>query len=82
MIAEFQEITGQDLEKSRFYMESSDWNIEIALESFYEAKAWEDSKDSRPQVRPLESIDSDSKELLNPNPEPEGASSIINARCG
>ena len=39
MIAQFQDVTGQDVEKSKFYLESSGWDVELALGSFYEAEA-------------------------------------------
>ena len=38
IITQFQDITGQDIEKSKFYLESSGWNLEIALGSFYETE--------------------------------------------
>lgn len=39
MIAQFQDITGQDTDRARFYLESSGWEVELALGSFYEANA-------------------------------------------
>ena len=36
LITQFQDITGQDAERSRFYLESSGWDVEMALGSFYE----------------------------------------------
>merc|ERR1719278_2449250 len=39
MIAQFQDITGQDTDRARFYLESSRWEVELALGSFYEANA-------------------------------------------
>jgi len=41
MITQFQDLTGQDAERSRFYLESSGWEIELAIGSFYEADAME-----------------------------------------
>jgi len=52
IITQFQDITGQDAERSRFYLESSVWDIEMALGSFYEADAMdiEDFEAARPQA--------------------------------
>jgi len=38
LITQFQDITGQEnVERSRFYLESSGWDLDIAIGSFYEA---------------------------------------------
>ena len=37
LITQFGDITGQDPERSKFFLESSGWDIELALGSFYEA---------------------------------------------
>jgi len=52
MITQFQDITGQDAERSRFYLESSGWDVELALGSFYETDAMEveDFEAARPQA--------------------------------
>jgi len=52
MITQFQDVTGQDAERSRFYLESSGWDVELALGSFYEADAMEveDFEAARPQA--------------------------------
>ena len=51
LITQFQDITGQDAERSRFYLESSGWDVEMALGSFYENDAMdvEDLEAARPQ---------------------------------
>ena len=48
----FQDITGQDADRSRFYLESSAWDVELALGSFYESDAMEveDFEAARPQA--------------------------------
>ena len=50
----FQDLTGQDAERSRFYLESSGWEIELAIGSFYEADAMEveDFEAARPPQQP------------------------------
>jgi len=52
MVTQFQDITGQDVERSRFYLESSGWDLELALGSFYESDAMEveDFEAARPQA--------------------------------
>jgi len=52
MITQFQDITGQDADRSRFYLESSGWDVELALGSFYEADVMEveDFEAARPQA--------------------------------
>jgi len=52
MITQFQDITGQDADRSRFYLESSAWDVELALGSFYESDAMEveDFEAARPQA--------------------------------
>lgn len=51
MITQFQDITGQDVERCRFYLESSGWDLELALGSFYENDGMEveDLDAARPQ---------------------------------
>jgi len=41
MVTQFQDITGQDVDRSRFYLESSGWDLELALGSFYESDSME-----------------------------------------
>ncbi|XP_059086981.1 NSFL1 cofactor p47-like [Tigriopus californicus] len=36
LISQFQGITGQDVDQSRFYLESADWKLDMAMSSFYE----------------------------------------------
>ncbi len=36
---EYQDITGADVERSQFFLESSNWNLEMALGSFFENEA-------------------------------------------
>jgi len=52
MITQFQDITGQDADRSRFYLESSGWDVELALGSFYESDVMEveDFEAARPQA--------------------------------
>ena len=35
----YQDITGADVERSQFFLESSNWNLEMALGSFFENEA-------------------------------------------
>ena len=51
LITQFQDITGQDAERSRFYLESSGWDVEMSLGRFYENDAMdvEDLEAARPQ---------------------------------
>lgn len=39
LLAQFQDITGADVERSQFFLESSNWNLEMALGSFFENEA-------------------------------------------
>jgi len=36
MLAQFQSITGSDSERAQFYLESSNWQIDLAMAAFYE----------------------------------------------
>lgn len=36
LISEFVNITGADAERSKFYLESTAWNLELALQTFYD----------------------------------------------
>ena len=39
MLAQFRDVTGAENERAQFYLESSNWNLEVALGSFYENEA-------------------------------------------
>ena len=66
LITQFGDITGQDKERSKFFLESSGWDIELALGSFYEADGMdvEEFEDAQP---PAEA----SKAAANPEEKPK-----------
>lgn len=45
MVAEFSGITGSDEERARFYLQSANWDLNIALETFYDQSAEADQPD-------------------------------------
>jgi len=73
MITQFQDITGQDVERCKFYLESSGWDLELALGSFYEADGMEveDFEAARPQNEPPKPAESPDEK---PKAAPTGAS--------
>ena len=78
IITQFQDITGQDIEKSKFYLESSGWNLEIALGSFYETEAIDNFEEAQPQNEPQNLSEAKAVEEPKTNLAPEGASSMNN----
>jgi len=76
MITQFQDITGQDVERCRFYLESSGWDLELALGSFYENDGMEveDLDAARPQPA--------GAEAPKEPPKPTGTSSTGAAPTG
>ena len=71
-----QDITGQDVERCRFYLESSGWDLELALGSFYENDGMEveDLDAARPQPA--------GAEAPKEPPKPTGTSSTGAAPTG
>jgi len=75
LITQFGDITGQDKERSKFFLESSGWDIELALGSFYEADGMdEEFEDAQPQAEAPKVANAEERPKADPAPT-GGASS-------
>nr|XP_006822016.1 PREDICTED: NSFL1 cofactor p47-like [Saccoglossus kowalevskii] len=48
MVTEFTNITGSDLERAQFFLESSGWQLQVAIASFYDEAEMDDTPDTLP----------------------------------
>jgi len=77
LITQFGDITGQDPERSKFFLESSGWDIELALGSFYEADGMdeEEFEDAQPQAEAPKAVASNAEEKPKADRTPTGGAS-------
>ncbi|XP_026316135.1 NSFL1 cofactor p47 [Hyposmocoma kahamanoa] len=52
-LRQFCDVTGADEARSRFFLESSNWQLEVALSSFYEHGGNTDEAPAHPQAQPV-----------------------------
>lgn len=78
VISNFTSITGTSTERAKFYLESSGWQLAVALASFYENDG--DGGDSEPEViGPPTIINQDSDDEVVSQPSSESASAAFKA---
>ncbi|XP_039276539.1 NSFL1 cofactor p47 [Nilaparvata lugens] len=66
ILKQFQDVTSANAERSQFYLESSGWNLEIALASFFENDGDGDVEVVEPEPQVVESDDSEAEEAATP----------------
>lgn len=71
LLTQFQDVTGANAERSQFYLESSGWNLEIALASFFENDGDGDVEVVEPEPQVEESA-SEPEETATPVPKAKG----------
>ncbi|KAJ4430325.1 hypothetical protein ANN_22538, partial [Periplaneta americana] len=80
LLSQFTDVTGTDPERAKFYLESSAWQLEVALASFYENDGEDNPVEEEDEQQPVEELP-DQQPASDPKQKPKPGN-VFSSRFG